>query len=90
MTGPPANSGTKAALNYEDESNRSFTIMVKATDPFNAEAEAQVTITVTDVNEAPSVTGVASIDVAENATDLDGTARTDQYTVTDADEDDGR
>ena len=37
-----------------------------------------VTITVTDVNEAPTVMGAASIDHAENGTELDVDAATDQ------------
>ena len=41
--------------------------MVTATDPFGAMVDGtQVTITVTDVNEAPMVTGDASIDHAES------------------------
>ena len=52
-----------------------------------------VTITVTDVNEAPSVMGAASIDHAENGTELDTDAETDDveaaiYTATDVDADD--
>ena len=63
--------------------------MVKATDPFGSEVEAQVTVTVTDVNEAPSVTGAASIDHTES-NDPNTVAALDpnMYTVTDADEDD--
>ena len=59
---------TKAALDHEGTSPL-YTVMVRATDPFNAFVEAQVTITVTDVNEAPSVTGAASIDHAEKSND---------------------
>ena len=43
--------------------------MVTATDPFPAAATSQVTITVTDVNEDPSVTGDASIDHPESNED---------------------
>ena len=79
---------TKVALNHEVTG--SYIAMVKATDPFGAEIEAQVTITVTDVNEAPSVEGTASIDHAENGTALDIDAETNavdaaEYTATDAD-----
>ena len=53
-----------------------------------------VTITVTDVNEAPMVTGATAIDLAENLTVLDnsdtGNVTEGAYTVTDADEDDGQ
>ena len=53
-----------------------------------------MTITVTDVNEAPELTGVVSIDLTENITDLnDSETDTDnvtegQFTVTDEDADD--
>ena len=82
---------TKAALNHE--TNETYTVTVTATDPFGATVTSQVTITVTDVNEAPSVEGVASIDHAENVTVLDvdasnSVADAAEYTATDADEDD--
>ena len=50
---------------------------------------ASVTITVTDVNEAPSVTGAASIDHAESNDADDGSPplnSPNQYAVTDADD----
>ena len=55
---------TKSALNFEGEP--SYTVIVTATDPFGAPVTSEVTITVTDVNEAPMVTGNASIDHAES------------------------
>ena len=55
---------TKAALDRETEDT--YIVTVTATDPFGAEATSQVTITVKDVNEDPSVTGDASIDHAES------------------------
>ena len=59
-------------------------------DPFGAMATSVVTITVTDVNEAPMLSGgAASIDRAENGTDLDDDTTTDVaedgFTVTDED-----
>ena len=48
-----------------------YTVTVTATDPFGAPVTSVVTITVTDVNEDPSVSGAASIDHAENGTELD-------------------
>ena len=80
---------TKAALNHETED--SYIVTVTATDPFGATVMSEVTITVTDVNEAPSVEGVASIDHAENAIVLDADASPDAaeaavYTATDADD----
>ena len=51
-----------------------------------------MTISVTDVNEAPVLAGVASIDLAENQTALDdsdtGDVTEGQFTVTDEDVDD--
>ena len=49
---------------------------------------AEVTIEVTDVNEAPSVTGAASIDHAESNETSVAVLATNAYTVIDADEDD--
>ena len=78
---------TKAALDHE--ADESQTVTVQATDPFGATATAvTVTITVADVNEDPELSGAATIDIAENQMDLDGTGQADQYTVTDEDDDD--
>ena len=79
---------TKEALDYEDNVNRDgeFMVTVTATDPFGSPATSVVTITVTDVNEAPILTAEAvSIDVAENGTDLDDADTEDVFTVTDED-----
>ena len=80
---------TKAELDHEGTED--YMVMVTATDPFGARVTAEVTIEVTDVNEAPSVTGAASIDHAEgNAGNAADVAALDpnMYTVTDADGDD--
>ena len=79
---------TKADLDFE--TGPSYTVMVTATDPFGSPATSQVVITVTDVNEAPMLSGgAASIDRAENGTDLDDSETTDdmedEFTVTDED-----
>ena len=80
---------TKAALNHE-EGDAEYIVMVHAIDPFEADVAAQVTITVTDVNEAPELTGVVSIDLAENITALDdsdtGNVTEGEFTVTDEDD----
>ena len=76
---------TKDPLDHEVK--ESYSVMVTATDPFGAEAEVTVTISVTDVNEDPVVTGASSIDLAENNTVVDSTGDTDDYTVTDEDDD---
>ena len=58
---------TKAKLDYEDTAqvgqDRELVVIVTATDPFGEAAMVTVTITVTDVNEAPTLTaGATSID----------------------------
>ena len=80
---------TKAALDHETK--EMYTVTVTATDPFGAPVTSEVTITVTDVNEAPTVSGAASIDHAENGTELDidaeaANAQAADYTATDEDD----
>ena len=79
---------TKAALDHETK--ESYPVTVQATDPFGVAPDEPVAviILVVDVNEDPELTGAATIDIAENQTDLGGTGQADQYTVTDEDEDD--
>ena len=72
---------TKAALDFEDDP--SYTVTVTATDPFGASDDAPVTITVTDVNEDPMVSGDASIDHEEGGTTL--AAVPPVYTTSDLD-----
>ena len=59
---------TKNALDHE--TTASYTVTVTATDPFGSPVSADVTITVGDVNEAPTITRTtplaAAIDFAEN------------------------
>ena len=84
---------TKAMLDYEDANitDHEFRVTVTAADPFGATVTSVVTITVTDVNEDPTVMGAASIDHAENGTVLDIDAETDngvepaEYTASDPD-----
>ena len=83
---------TKEALDHETD-DAYGDITVRATDPFEATVTVEVDITVTDVNEAPTVTGASSIDHAENGTELDINSETTgvqaaAYTATDADDDD--
>ena len=79
---------TKADLDFEG-GDSSYMVTVTATDPFGASVTSIVTITVTDVNEDPVLSGGAtSIDRAENGTDLDdaGTeVADDEFTVDDED-----
>ena len=66
---------TKVALDHETRS--SYTVMVTATDRSNASDTITVTISVTNVNEGPEVSGAPTRDYAENGTDPVAT-----YTVT--------
>ena len=81
---------TKAALDHEEPGDDEQTVMVRATDPFGAVTTVMVTISVVDVNEAPELTGAATIDIAENLTALDDSGTTavteGQYEATDADD----
>ena len=57
----------KAELNYEDTGIRTHQVTVRATDPSGGIATVDVTITVTDVDEAPTITtGSTSVDYEEN------------------------
>ena len=67
---------TRAALDFETEN--SYEVVVTAADPSSATDSITVTITVTDVNEAPAVTGTTALDYAENETGAVAT-----YTATD-------
>ena len=58
----------KAALDYETTGGSTHSVTVKATDPSGGSAEIGVTITVTDVDEAPVITsGSTSVDYNEDA-----------------------
>ena len=59
---------TKAALDYETKS--SYSVTVTAADPAGLSDSATVTITVTDVDEDPVVSGNAAIDYAENGSGM--------------------
>ena len=89
-------------LNHEDASltDGAYSVTVNVFDPNNASASQTVTITATDVNEAPTVGGEntntnadAEIEVNETSnlgTALNGTTVTDNvYTPRDVDADDG-
>ena len=54
---------TKADLDHETKD--SYTVTVTATDPGNLSDITTVNITVTNVNETPTVTGDSSINYAE-------------------------
>ena len=54
-------SGGPALLNYEDPRQSSFALLVRATDGGGLSAQATVTVTVTDVNEAPAFAEAAPV-----------------------------
>ena len=75
----------KAALDYEDAGSLTQTVTVSATDPSGAPATITVTIAVTNLDEAPTITaGSASVDYKENA--AEGTEVAD-YDAEDPDRD---
>ena len=57
-----------AVIDYEDLAGPSHFLTVIATDPFGAEDTIDVTITITDVNEAPEIDGLESVQFLENDT----------------------
>ena len=73
---------TKAALNHEDSgcgysssddpTTCTYTVVVRATDPFGAPADVNVTIMVTDVDEDPSIT--TTTDAFRSLSFAEGTA----------------
>ena len=67
---------TKADLDREIKST--YRVTVTAADPSQLKAQQNVTITVTDVNEAPVISGLAGVDYPENRT-----AVITRYTATD-------
>ena len=68
--------GTGTDLDYEDKDT--YMVTVIATDSFGVTASIPVTITVTDINEGPEVTGQDQVDYAENGEDAVAT-----FTATD-------
>ncbi len=70
-------SGT--TLDYEAAKN-TYTVTVTASDGFN-EATLTVNISVTDINEAPTITSPATATVAENTTTVLTVAATDPDTI---------
>ena len=58
---------TKADLDFEEKA--SYTVTVTATDPGNLSDITTVNITVTNVDETPTVTGDSSINYAENGSE---------------------
>ena len=66
-----------AGVALDHETRPSHSVTVRATDSFNAEGSTTVTIEVTNVNEAPAVTGRMTIQYAENGDDAVATYTAD-------------
>ena len=85
--GDAANGEAVASPNFEQprdaDGDNIYEVTVTATDPDGASSAVMVSVTVTDVNEAPVLSGSASADYAENGTDPVGT-----YMASDPDADD--
>ena len=78
---------TAAMLNHEGAGNDERTVVVTATDPWGLSADLTYTVTVRDVNEAPTIdTGPTRRDREENQTDTDLQVFT--YVASDIDADD--
>ena len=74
---------TQAPLDTEE--TPSYTVTVTATDPFGASVTSAVTITVTDVDEDPSIAADATAAIS-HAEDVGITAPLETYTATDPDD----
>ena len=71
---------TKAVLDHETKDT--YRVVVRVADPFNTSDTIDVTITVTDVDEKPEISGETSVYYAEDRTDTVAT-----YTATDPEND---
>ena len=74
----PAAGGLRADVQFDHEARRSYEVVVTATDPYGLSDSVTLTITITDVDEAPEVTGPAQVTIEENSIDYVG-----RYTATD-------
>ena len=76
--------GPRTALNREDADGAADTVEVVATDPFGSSTTQEVTITINDVNEAPTITmGATRASVDENTAITDAVST---YTAADVDQ----
>ena len=75
--------GASTVLDHETAGNASYPVTVTVLDTSGETDTVEVTITVTDVDEAPTVTGMTVFTVAENMDDLSNTPS--DYTYTKAD-----
>ena len=81
---------TKAGVTYDYEGQNNHSVTVKVEDGQGGSATIDVTVILTDVNEAPVFSSTASFNVSENttdavtvtATDVDGADRITGYEIT--------
>ena len=76
--------GASTVLDHETEDNASYLVTVRVRDASDETDTVDVTITVTDVDEAPTVTGMTVFTVAENL-DVLSTTTADDFRYTKAD-----
>ena len=74
----PAAGGLRANVRFDHEAQSSYEVVVTATDPYGLSDSVTLTITVTDVDEAPEVAGEAHVTIEENSTEYVG-----HYSATD-------
>ena len=74
----PAAGGLRANVRFDHEAQSSYEVVVTATDPYGLSDSVTLTITVTDVDEAPEVGGEAHVTIEENSTEYVG-----HYSATD-------
>ena len=86
----------KAGAKFDYETKDTYMVTLTATDDYSKTADLELTINITDANDAPNVTGLGEVEYAENgdaavatysATDPDGSAIV-SWTLAGADADD--
>ena len=59
----------KAGAKFDYETKDTYMVTLTATDDYGETAELELTINITDVNDAPKITGLGEVEYAENGTD---------------------
>ena len=71
----------KAGAKFDYETKDTYMVTLTATDDYGESADLELTIKITDVNDAPDVTGLGEVEYAEN-----GTGPVATYTAVDPDD----
>ena len=59
----------KAGAKFDYETDDTYVVTLTATDDYGEAADLELTINITDVNDAPKITGLDEVEYAENGTD---------------------